>query len=651
MAAVSSRWTQRIGIAMCMLVMFLAQPVIAEELVRIGVIAKRGHEITLERWQPTADYLTGQIPGYVFEILPLTFDQVPNAVEAGNVQFILVNASMYVQLEHDYGISRIATLKNKKAGKVFSTFGSVIFSHADKLQLTNISQLRNQHVAAVDKASLGGWHMAMKEMLDAGIDPHTDLASVSFEGTHDNVVQAVLNGRASIGIVRTDLLEKMAAEGKISLANISVLPPPQEQLNQFPFLLSTALYPEWPFSKVSYTSSALAEQVAAALLLMPTSGPTQAADIAGWTVPSQYRVVRELLQTLRLPPYDNYDEIRPSQIIEQYTYTVLTIALILFGMAAMLIRQHRLTHSLTQTQIKLADYSHRLSLATQAGKFGIWEWYSSSHSLVWDGRMHQLFALKEDVSQSLYQVWFDRIHPDDRAQIEHALLAANEQQSNMELEYRIVLPNEQVRVIKSACIVEPATTQTESYMVGVSWDITDSKQLEQEATQLAVVDKLTGCKTQLGFLPWATAEFERSQRYKTGFSILMIDIDDFKIFNDKMGITFGDRALAALADRIQKTLRSTDYLCRWGDDQFSALLLHTKAESAQVTAQRLCSQLQSTSIELNHVKATYTVSIGVAERSPTDQAVTDTLERAEQALQQAQALAPSKVVLAKGSIA
>ncbi|MEJ2425557.1 MAG: hypothetical protein P8101_14055, partial [Candidatus Thiodiazotropha sp.] len=61
------------------------------DLVRIGVLSHRGEQITHRMWVPTAEYLDASIPGYHFVIRPLTFDEVDPAVEAGKVDFVLVN--------------------------------------------------------------------------------------------------------------------------------------------------------------------------------------------------------------------------------------------------------------------------------------------------------------------------------------------------------------------------------------------------------------------------------------------------------------------------------------------------------------------------------------------------------------------------------
>ena len=80
-------------------------------LVKICVLAKRGVVRCLEKWSPTAEYLTAKIPGRTFAIIPIDSHGALSFVEQGVVDFVLANPSVYVELESLHGVNRIATLK------------------------------------------------------------------------------------------------------------------------------------------------------------------------------------------------------------------------------------------------------------------------------------------------------------------------------------------------------------------------------------------------------------------------------------------------------------------------------------------------------------------------------------------------------------
>jgi phosphate/phosphite/phosphonate ABC transporter binding protein len=197
---------------------FFSSSVVADEAktYKIGVLAKRGTERCLAKWTPTADYLTETIENADFEIEPLSFRQVYPTVEAGELDFVIANPSFYVNLEAIYGAGRIATLKNRRKGKVCTTYGGVMFAKTDN-NINKLADLKGKRFMGAEKTSFGGWQTAWRELKTHGIDPHKDFADLQFGGTHDAVVYAVRDGKVDAGTVRTDTLEKMAAEGKIDI--------------------------------------------------------------------------------------------------------------------------------------------------------------------------------------------------------------------------------------------------------------------------------------------------------------------------------------------------------------------------------------------------------------------------------------------------
>jgi ABC-type phosphate/phosphonate transport system substrate-binding protein len=139
--------------------------------------------------------------------------------------------------------------------------------------------------------------MAWREFIEVGIDPYKDFSKLSFAGTHDEVVYAILNKQADAGTVRTDTLERMQLEGKIDLDNFFIIHEHGGGKVHLPFLHSTREYPEWPMAKVIHTSDELAEIVAHRLIeLQPDSKAAIAASCSGWTIPKNYQSVHECLK-------------------------------------------------------------------------------------------------------------------------------------------------------------------------------------------------------------------------------------------------------------------------------------------------------------------------------------------------------------------
>lgn len=354
-----------------LLLLFLPSMALAAQPqpVSIGVLSHRGDEVTRAMWSETADYLSMEMPEYEFAIVPLNFDAVEPAVAGGQVDFILVNPGMYVNLEVWHRVSRIATLKNRRGGLGYNIFGGVIFTRADRTDIRTMADLVDKRFMAVDERSLGGFQMAWREMHRAGIEPYEDFAELRFGGTHDRVVRAVLAGEMDAGTVRTDILERMAISGDIELGSVFIIN--QQRDADFPFALSTELYPEWPFSKLQHTPNRLAQQVAVALLNMPEDHPAaQAGRYSGWTIPLDYQPVHDLFKELQLPPYSP-QPISLVAVIRYYGHWLLAGAGALLLMSFMSTWVWRLNRQLEKAKSCL-EQQHQLILNSVAdGIYGV----------------------------------------------------------------------------------------------------------------------------------------------------------------------------------------------------------------------------------------------------------------------------------------
>ncbi len=326
--------------------------------IKIGVLAKRGEARVFQRWQKTADYLNQTIPDHQFKIIPMPFDDIPVLVKHAMVEFVIVNPGIFVDLSVRFGARRLLTMKNAfVADAHVSQFGSVIFTRADHAYLQNLKDLAGQRVAAVHPTSLGGWIMALREFKHQHID-QADFQSLAFFETHDHVVRAVLSHQADVGIIRTDILERLVAETDFELTQIHILNPQAHE--SFPFLSSSILYPEWPIASLPHTSEALSKQVAIALLNLDADSPANlAADIGGWTIPENYQTVHDCLQDLELPPYESFHEVNFSDALKTYGYWVLLFLSVLIVLIWLLWKNKRLNQVLCHQQIHLKHSEER----------------------------------------------------------------------------------------------------------------------------------------------------------------------------------------------------------------------------------------------------------------------------------------------------
>ncbi len=339
------------------------------DVIRIGVLAKRGESITHKRWDATASYLNVKINSHQFVIVPLGFDELEEHVAEAKIDFVLTNTVYYVYLEQRYGISRIATLVNKnKQGQEMTQFGGVILTKANNSAINHLTDIKGKKFGAVDPLSFGGWIMAQYELEKVGIPE--DEYKVSFFKSHDAVVKSVLNGTIDVGTVRSDTIERMHNEGKISLKDVKVIN--KQHIADFPYASSTRLYPEWPFARLPHASRDLSNKVLSALLQMPGDIPAaQNAYIAGWTIPLDYTIVHSVLQELHLPPYDKIPPITIEQIYQEHKLGVIIIVTLFIvaiffvtyvnNLNSSLKKQQNTIVSLNQTlEAKVADRTEKI---------------------------------------------------------------------------------------------------------------------------------------------------------------------------------------------------------------------------------------------------------------------------------------------------
>lgn len=164
----------------------------------------------------------------------------------------------------------------------------------------------------------------------------------------------------------------------------------------------------------------------------------------------------------------------------------------------------------------------------------------------------------------------------------------------------------------------------------------DSMQARRRIRALAETDDLTGIANRRYFRRQLPQEIERARTYRLPLALLMIDVDDFKQINDTFGHVVGDVVLSELCGMMRESLRTPDFIARYGGDEFAVILSHTDLAGAAGVAARILSQLREVTIEIDAEHAiSCSVSIGVAELKPDDTSGRDLIRRADDRLYEA----------------
>lgn len=159
------------------------------------------------------------------------------------------------------------------------------------------------------------------------------------------------------------------------------------------------------------------------------------------------------------------------------------------------------------------------------------------------------------------------------------------------------------------------------------------------------VDAVTGLTSGHQFRALLDMEVERARRYHESLSLLLIDIDAFRAFNDRYGHAEGDRALARLGEILRQELRKVDNACRYGGEEFAVLLPRCGAGAVERLAERLRRRIAAEVFTIAGQRAPLTVSIGAAVYPP-GSPVERFIRSVDDALCRAKAGGRNRVVLA-----
>ena len=165
--------------------------------------------------------------------------------------------------------------------------------------------------------------------------------------------------------------------------------------------------------------------------------------------------------------------------------------------------------------------------------------------------------------------------------------------------------------------------------------IIKSRDFDQQY-KLATTDGLTELYNHRYFQEQMKMQVEQCKRYGTSFSLIIIDIDYFKKFNDTFGHQAGDNVLRQVAQILKNNIRATDIACRYGGEEMSIILPNSTKNSSLTTAEKICKRVASNKFKLNNValEENVTISLGVATYPDDGETASEIIEAADKRLYQ-----------------
>lgn len=222
-----------------------------------------------------------------------------------------------------------------------------------------------------------------------------------------------------------------------------------------------------------------------------------------------------------------------------------------------------------------------------------------------------------------------------RRHLIHPLQRINEALSTLSAERPA--PEFKPSTMREIQVVEDALREHHALLI-------QNDEARQVLEKLANKDGLTGLMNRRHFMQSAEVELQRAQRYRRPVTVAMADLDFFKKLNDTYGHAAGDAVLRAFADLVRDTLRQSDFVCRYGGEEFAFLFPEIGPLETEKLAERLRARCDAMAVPLpdgRSIKATVSMGLADASECPIEIA----LKRADEALYEAKRLGRNRVVL------
>jgi diguanylate cyclase (GGDEF)-like protein/PAS domain S-box-containing protein len=597
----------------------------ADSLLKIGVLAYRGKEQAMKEWQGHADYLAEKLAPRRFQIVPLTLEEFPPAIEKHSIDLFTTNTGHYVELEAGGRSTRFATMRVAGPKGPIDKFGGAAFVRGNSVGMNSYADLVGLTIAIPNYGGFGGWQVHQREALAQGIDLGRQAARIIESKTQDKVMDDVLSGRADVGFVRSDMIESLVAAGKLDLAQVKVINP--QKTADYPYLHSTRLYPHWPFARLDHVSEELTRDLLIALLQMPPDHPAaKAANIYGWTLGQNYQPVHDMFLELRLPPYNNlpvsFNDVmgRYGQLIVFTAGSVITLLLL----ALWFIARGNLALKRSQAQLRLAA--------------GVFE-HAQEGILITDTRgvvldVNDTFLALTGYARDEVVGKNPRFLSSGRqdANFYKAMWAALTSSGNWRGELWNRRKDGSLYVQRTSISAVRDTHGAISHYIGLSYDVTALRESQEQLEQMAYFDALTGLPNRRLLADRLKQAIAQSMRTDKLLAICYLDLDGFKPINDNWGHAAGDRLLVEASSRLTNSVRTGDTVSRLGGDEFVVLLENlSHIDECEYAIERIRKALHQP-FQLTEGDAQVSASIGVT-LFPIDSSDPDTLIRhADQAM-------------------
>jgi len=270
-----------------------------------------------------------------------------------------------------------------------------------------------------------------------------------------------------------------------------------------------------------------------------------------------------------------------------------------------------------QTADALRESEERYALAAEGANDGLWDWNVRNNTVYYSFRWKSMLGFDDAEIGNTLDEWMSRVHPDDREKVEAKLSAhINSQSPQFECEHRVRHQDGTYRWMLNRGLAVRDERGKAYRMAGSQTDITARKRAEAQLLYDAFHDALTGLPNRALFMDRLEHVLAGTRRHPSSlYGVLFMDLDRFKVINDSLGHSVGDKLLIEVGKRLKSSLRPGDTVARLGGDEFAILLenITDTADAEEIT--RRIEQALTAPYTIQGNEIVTGQSIGIALRS------------------------------------
>ena len=256
-----------------------------------------------------------------------------------------------------------------------------------------------------------------------------------------------------------------------------------------------------------------------------------------------------------------------------------------------------------------------LNKAQAMSHIGSWKFNIEKNKLTWSDEIYRIFEVEFD-KELTFELFKNHIHPDDRQKVIDVYNNSIKNQIPYTVIHRIITDDGRIKYIDERGESKFDSDGNAVMSFGTAQDVTENFELKMKLEKLALRDALTGLYNRGNFDEILKDEVNRTLRYGTHLSLLMLDIDFFKKVNDLYGHQTGYEVFKRIADTILNSVRNVDYVARYGGEEFTVILPETEQASAIELAERIRLAIEQKEFRISESDTIHlTISIGVGSTS------------------------------------